>query len=120
MGKRTPGQLPLDAATPRRKGTVERAAELDLRELRKAKSIPDGMKAIEAAYRLTAREFDRAEEEREGWKKLNSARELRALRERLGVVAPAPADGEAEAFWRDLGPDATAPGPTAAGDTPPT
>lgn len=80
---------------------MERAAELDLRALRSAGSIPDGMKAIEAAYRLTAREFDRAEEELDGWKKLNSARELRALRERLGVIEPV-IEGEADAFWKNL------------------
>lgn len=104
MGRRKapPGQLPLDDAAPRTKGTVERAAEADLRELRRESTIPTGMTAVAAAFRLTAREIDRAEREQDRWGKLNAARELRALRERLGVVAPAAGGGEADAFWESM------------------
>lgn len=75
---------------PQRKGVVERFAEQDLRELRRLETIAPGMKAIEAAYRLVAREVDRAESEGPdgGWRKLNATRELRAVRERLGVLPP--------------------------------
>lgn len=81
---------------------MERAAELDLRELRKLETIPAGMGALEAAYRLTAREVDRAEREADRWGKLNAARELRALRERLGVVVPESTGGEADEFWGSM------------------
>lgn len=96
----TAGQLTLEAgAGRRRKGGVERAAEADLRELRKAESIPPGMGALEAAYRLVAREVDRTEAEGDRWGKLNAARELRATRERLGIVAPDMTGSEADEFW---------------------
>jgi len=72
------------------KGAVERFAEADLRELRRRETIAPGLKALEAAYRLVAREVDRAEAEgaEGGWRKLNATRELRAVRERLGIVPP--------------------------------
>lgn len=90
-------------------GTVERAAQSDLRTLRAAGSIPEGMGALEAAYRLTARELDRAEREQDRWGKLNASRELRAVRERLGVVVPETGT-DADAFWSELA------DPTAGGD----
>jgi hypothetical protein len=107
MAKRKPGQLPLGAAAPRRKGSAERDAELDLRSLRAAATIPPGMKAIETAYRLIAREVDRAELEQDRYGKLNAARELRALRERLGVIQPVTGT-DADGFWDEMadnGPD---------------
>lgn len=118
MGKRRPGQLPLDDAAPKSKGTVERAAERDLRVLRGAGTIPDGMGALEAAYRLTARELDRAEREQDRWGKLNASRELRAVRERLGVIEPETGT-DADAFWSELADPAAgghAPQPRATDD----
>jgi hypothetical protein len=113
VAKRTPGQLPLDDAAPKVKGVVERASERDLRDLRSAGTIPQGMAALEAAYRLTAREVDRAEREADRWGKLNATRELRAVRERLGVIEPDNGT-DADAWWDEM----RRAGAAAGGDTP--
>lgn len=96
MAKRqTRGQQALDATAPRRsRGVVERACEDDLRELRIAGTLPPGTAAIQAAYRTAGREIDRAKAEGDRWGEIGASRELRALREQLGVNRPQETSGE--------------------------
>jgi hypothetical protein len=102
VGKRSAGQLPLDDAAPRAKGSTERAAEKDLRSMRSTKIVGEAVSALEVAYRLTAREVDRAEREQDRWGKLNAVRELRAVREKLGPMTPATPDDGAGEFWSTM------------------
>lgn len=89
MPKRKPGQLPLEAAGRRAKGITERAAEVDLRELRTTGALGVAIGALTTAYRLCAREVDRAELEQDRWGKLKATSELRAIRTQLGPTAAA-------------------------------
>lgn len=92
-GKRSAGQLSLDGGS-RTRGVVERACEADLRELRLAGTLPPGTAAIQAAYRSAGREVDRAKAEGDRWGEIGASRELRALREQLGLVRPQETTGE--------------------------
>jgi hypothetical protein len=87
-----PHQLELAAAAHKR-GTVERAAEADLRQLRQLEAMPAAATALAAAYRLAAREVDRAELERDRWGKAKSTATLRELWHDLtAYVTPPEAD----------------------------
>ncbi|MCU1361270.1 MAG: hypothetical protein JWN99_2559 [Ilumatobacteraceae bacterium] len=110
MAKRNAGQLPLDAAVVRRKGSTERAAEKDLRTLRNMTTIGAGMAALEVTFRLTAREVDRAETEHDRWGKLKASSELRALRERIAPITPITQAAEADEYWRQIAAMAAAAG----------
>lgn len=87
----------LDAGS-RTVGTVERACATDLAELRKAGTLPPGTAAIQAAYRVAGREVDRAKREGDRWGELGASRELRALREQLGIDRPQTTGDERAAF----------------------
>jgi hypothetical protein len=104
VASKNAGQQSLLAAQRRKRGTVERNAEADLRELRTYKALVPGMKALESAYKLMAREIDLAGDDVEGgtWKAINASREMRAVRERLGLVIPAAVGEEANAFWTSV------------------
>ena len=94
--KRPPAQdtLPLTGGARYRPGTVERAVQADVRQLRAMELLPPGVEALVQAYRLVGREFDRSERELDRWGKLGAARELRSLREDIGSLAPLPIDDE--------------------------
>lgn len=93
--RQTRGQQALDAAAPRRsRGVVERACEADIRELGLLGTIPPGTAAIQAAYRAAGREVDRAKAEGDRWGEIGASRELRALRDQLGVNRPQETTGE--------------------------
>ena len=56
--------------------------------------MPVGTAAIQAAYRAAGREIDRARIEKDRWGEIGASRELRALRDQLGIVRPATSGDE--------------------------
>jgi hypothetical protein len=87
VAKHGPGQLTLDT-TDRARGTIERACAADLTAMRRAGLLPESTGAIQAAYRAVGRELDRCRREGDRWGGLAASRELRALRDQLGIVRP--------------------------------
>jgi hypothetical protein len=87
VAKHTPGQLPLDTGD-RARGTVERACAADLLEMARAGLLPSSTAGVQKAYRAIGRELDRCIRERDRWGGLAASRELRALRDQLGIQRP--------------------------------
>lgn len=87
MAKHPPGQLPLDTGD-RSRGTVERACAADLAEMGRAGLLPGSTAGVQKAYRAVGRELDRCIRERDRWGGIAVSRELRALRDQLGIERP--------------------------------
>ena len=87
MAKHTPGQLPLPTVD-RSRGTVERACAADLTEMGRAGLLPASTAGVQKAYRAAGRELDRCIRERDRWGGIAVSRELRALRDQLGIQRP--------------------------------
>jgi hypothetical protein len=85
--KHQPGQLTLDA-DDRTRGPHERDAGADLARMAREGLLPPSMKAIARAYRSMARELDRCRRDGDRWGSYAASRELRALRDQLGIVRP--------------------------------
>lgn len=78
-------------------GPTERAAQGDLRELRRLDMLTTGTSALTVAYRLAARDVDRAERKSDAWAAASAMRELRALRLEIApTAAPLAGDGLGE------------------------
>jgi hypothetical protein len=87
VAKHTPGQLPLELGD-RSRGTVERACAADLTEMGRAGLLPSSTAGVQKAYRAAGRELDRCIRERDRWGGIAVSRELRALRDQLGIQRP--------------------------------
>jgi hypothetical protein len=101
--RKDPAQPALDGlAEVYKKRATERAAEADLRDLRKAGQMAVATSALATAYRLVAREVDRAETEEDRWGKMKAASELRAIRVQLAPMTALTTSEEADGFWSDM------------------
>lgn len=87
MPKHDPGQLSLDGRS-RSQGVIERACGTDLAYMSREGLLPAATSALQSAYRTIGREIDRAKREGDRWGLVAASRELRSLREQLGIVRP--------------------------------